>query len=458
MGMDLEERCAGERERHLEWLRQYVRIPSISSSPDHAGEVRRCGEWTVREMERIGLRNGRLLETGGHPVAYAEWLEAPDAPTALVYGHYDVQPVDPIELWESPPFEPTVRDGEMYGRGSVDDKGQVLMHWAAIEALFQTCGSLPVNVKFLVEGEEEIGSPNLDCFIEGHRDLLRADVAVISDTAMYGQGLPSLCYGLRGLTYLQVDVQGPNSDLHSGSFGGAVANPCNALAEIIAKLKSEDGRVLVPGFYDAVEPLTDQERAELGKLPFDDVAYRAAIDVDTLIGEPAFSPLERLWARPTLDVNGMWGGFQGTGAKTIIPSEAHAKLSCRLVPRQDPETVGRLVEDFVRQIAPPGVRVSVQQLHGGRPSITPIDHPATAAAKRALERAFKKEVVFMREGGSIPVVATFDSLLHVPTVLLGVGLPDEHAHAPNERLNLDNFYRGVLAAAYLWQELATTPL
>jgi acetylornithine deacetylase/succinyl-diaminopimelate desuccinylase-like protein len=314
---------------------------------------------------------------------------------------------------------------------------------------------LPVNVKLLVEGEEEIGSPNLDAFIEKHLDLLRADVAVISDTAMYGHGIPSLCYGLRGLAYFQIDVQGPNSDLHSGSFGGAVANPCNTLAEMLAKLKDENGRVRVPGFYDGVRPLSEHERAELGKLPFDEAAYRAAIGVDALTGEPGFSPLERLWARPTLDVNGMWGGFQGPGAKTIIPAEAHAKLSCRLVPDQDPDKIGDLVEDYVGAIAPPGVRVRIQRLHGGRPSITPIDHPATLAAKRALERSFEKDVVFMREGGSIPVVATFDSLLHVPTVLLGVGLPDEHAHAPNERLNLDNFYRGTLAAAYLWQELAT---
>ncbi|HEU0168645.1 MAG TPA: dipeptidase [Chloroflexota bacterium] len=452
--MTLEEYCLGERQRHLEWLKHYVRMPSISSSPEHRAEVRRCGQWTVSEMERIGLTNGQLLETGGHPAAYAEWLGAPGAPTILVYGHYDVQPVDPLHLWDTPPFEPTERGGELFGRGSVDDKGQVLMHWAAIEALMQTEGRLPVNLKFLVEGEEEIGSPNLDAFIASHLDLLKADVAVISDTAMYGHGIPSLCYGLRGLAYLQIDVQGPNSDLHSGSFGGAVANPANALAWILSGLKTEDGVIRIPGFYDDVRPLSDTERAELAKLPFDEAGYRAAIDVDALTGEPRYSVLERLWARPTLDVNGLWGGFQGEGSKTIIPAVAHAKVSCRLVPDQDPDRVAALFTEYVRAIAPAGVRVSVQNLHGGRPSITPIDHPATRAAQRALERAFQKDVVFMREGGSIPVVATFDSLLHVPTVLLGVGLPDEHAHAPNERLNLDNFYRGILAAAYLWHELA----
>ena len=456
--MTLEDYCQANRQRQLDWLIEYVRIPSISSSPEHKHEVRRCGEWTVREMERIGLRNGQLLETGGHPAAYAEWLEAPGAPTVVVYGHYDVQPVDPLELWESRPFEPAIRDGELYGRGTVDDKGQVLMHWAAIEALLQTEGRLPVNLKFLVEGEEEIGSPNLDGFIESHLDLLKADVAVISDTAMYGRGMPSLCYGLRGLAYFQIDVQGPNSDLHSGSFGGAVANPCNALADMLARLKDEHGRVLIPGFYDDVRPLPAEERTELAKLPFDAAAYRTEIGVDALTGEEGYSPLERLWARPTLDVNGMWGGYQGPGAKTIIPAEAHAKVSCRLVPDQDPAKIAQLFERYLRDIAPRGVRVSVQNLHGGRPSITPIDHPATLAAKRALQRAFRKDVVFMREGGSIPVVATFDALLHVPTVLLGVGLPDEHAHAPNERLNLDNFYRGILAAAYLWQELAQTRL
>jgi acetylornithine deacetylase/succinyl-diaminopimelate desuccinylase-like protein len=456
--MTLEEYCQANRQRQLDWLIEYVRIPSISSSPEHAGEVRRCGEWSVLEMERIGLEHGQLLETGGHALAYADWLHAPGAPTVLIYGHHDVQPVDPVDQWESPPFEPAVRQGELYGRGSVDDKGQVLMHWAAIEALFATAGSLPVNVKFLVEGEEEIGSPNLDGFIERHLDLLSADVAVISDTAMYGHGIPSLCYGLRGLAYFQIDVQGPNMDLHSGSFGGAVANPCNALAQIIAQLKDASHRIRIPGFYDDVRPLSREERAEMAKLPFDEPAYRAAIDVDALIGEPDYTPLERLWARPTLDVNGIWGGFQGTGAKTIIPAEAHAKVSCRLVPDQDPAKIAALFQRYVETISPAGVRVTVQNLHGGRPSITPINHPATLAAKRALERAFQKDVVFMREGGSIPVVATFDSLLGIPTVLLGIGLPDEHAHAPNERLNLDNFYRGILAAAYLWQELATAGL
>jgi len=450
----LEDFCAAERDRQLAWLTEYVQIPSISSSPEHVTEVRRCAEWSARQMERIGLAHVQVLETGGHPVVYADWLQAAGAPTAVVYGHYDVQPVDPLDLWHSPPFEPAVRGGDLYGRGSVDDKGQVLMHWAAIEALFQTYGRLPMNVKFLLEGEEEIGSPNLDAFIASHLDLLRAEVAVISDTAMYGHDMPSLCYGLRGLAYLQVDVSGPNSDLHSGSFGGAVVNPANALAWILAQLKSEDGVVNVPGFYDAVRPLSIEERVELGKLPFDEAQYRAELGVDALAGEAGYSVLERLWARPTLDVNGLWSGFQGPGAKTIIPSEAHAKISCRLVPDQEPEHIAELISKHIAAIAPKGVRVSVEQLHGGRPSITTIDHPATRAARRALELAFQKEVVFMREGGSIPVVATFDELLRIPTVLLGVGLPDEHAHAPNERLNLENFYRGVLAAAYLWQELS----
>ncbi|MDE3078175.1 MAG: dipeptidase, partial [Chloroflexota bacterium] len=381
---------------------------------------------------RIGLRNGQLLETGGHPVAYADWLGAPGAPTVLIYGHYDVQPVDPLSLWDTPPFEPAVRHGELYARGAADDKGQVLMHLAAIEALLQTEGVLPVNVKLLIEGEEEIGSPNLDAFIAAHKELLAAEVAVISDTPMYGRGIPSLCYGLRGLAYFQIDVTGPNSDLHSGAFGGAVDNPCNVLAHMLAKLKDEQGHILIPGFYDAVRPLSGQERRELAKLPFDEPAYCSAIGVHALAGEPGYSVLERTWARPTLDVNGLWGGFQGAGSKTIIPAEAHAKVSCRLVPDQDPGQVAEQFEAFVRQIAPPTVAVQVQRLHGGRPSITPIDHPATRAAVKALERAFRKDVVFMREGGSIPVVATFDSLLGLPTVLLGIGLPDEHAHAPNE--------------------------
>ncbi|HUZ76756.1 MAG TPA: dipeptidase [Chloroflexota bacterium] len=452
--MTLEEFCADQREEHLRWLERYLRLPSISSSPDHAADVRGCVEWTVAEMTRIGLHNGQLLETGGHPAAYAEWLGAQGAPTVLIYGHCDVQPVDPLDLWDSPPFEPAVRDGNLFGRGSVDDKGQVLMHLAAIDALLRTTGRLPVNVKLIVEAEEEIGSPNLDACLEREQRRLAADVAVISDTPMYGPGIPSLCYGLRGLAYFQIDLRGPNADLHSGGFGGAVDNPCNVLAHLIARLKDDAGRVLIPGFYDTVRPLSTREREELAKLPFDEAAYRETIGVPALTGEAEFSVLERLWARPTLDVNGLWGGFQGSGSKTIIPAEAHAKVSCRLVPDQEPEHIAELFEGYVRQIAPPTVQLSIQRLHGGRPSITPIDHPATLAATRALKRAFGKEVVFMREGGSIPVVATFDSLLHLPTILLGVGLPDEHAHAPNERLNLDNFYRGILAAAYLWQELA----
>ncbi len=442
------------RERFLRELMDWLRIPSISSAPEHRADVRRCAEVLAAHLRRIGLHRVEVLPTDGHPVVYAEWRGAPGRLTALVYGHYDVQPVDPLELWETPPFEPQVRDGLLFARGAVDDKGQVYLHCAVLEAYLATRGALPVNVKLLIEGEEEIGSPHLDAFIAAHRDRLAADVAVISDTPMYSAEHPSLCYGLRGLAYLEVEVEGPRSDLHSGSWGGVVANPALALARMLAALKDADERVTVPGFYDAVRPLTDADRAALAALPYDETAVAAELGVPCLAGERGYSPLERVWARPTLDVNGLWGGYSGPGAKTIIPARAGAKLSCRLVPDQDPDTIGRLVADYLRQVAPPGVRVTVRQLHGGRPVLTPLDTPALQAAQRAVERGFGKPPVFIREGGSIPFVATLVEQLRVPSVLLGVGLPDERTHAPNEFFHLVNFYRGMRAVAYLWDELS----
>jgi acetylornithine deacetylase/succinyl-diaminopimelate desuccinylase-like protein len=446
-----------EQERFLAELIDFLRIPSISSAEAHRADVERCAEFAAAHLRRIGFPRAEVLPTGGHPVVYAEWLGNPGAPTALVYGHYDVQPVDPLSLWRTPPFEPQVRDGLLFGRGAVDDKGQVYMHFAVAEAYLSTRGSLPVNLKFLIEGEDEIGSPNLDAFVAGPRDLLAADVGVISDTPMYDADHPSLCYGLRGLAYLQVDVEGPNSDLHSGLWGGIVANPALALATMLAQLKDDQGRVSVPGFYDAVRPIAAEEREALRALPLDQPQTAADLGVSVLVGEEGYSPLEWLWTRPTLDVNGLWGGFSGEGAKTVIPGRAGAKLSCRLVPHQDPEAIAALVAAHLERLAPPGVRVQVQVLHGGRPVVTPLDHPALRAAGRAVERGFGKPPSFIRSGGSIPFVATLVEELDLPCVLLGVGLPDEQTHAPNEFFHLTNFYSGMRTVAALWDELQHLP-
>lgn len=442
------------RDRYVDELKHYLAIPSISALPQHAGDVQRCAEWTADQMRRIGLEHVSLVETAGHPVAYGDWLHAPGAPTMLLYGHYDVQPVDPVNLWESPPFEATVRDGEIYARGAADDKGQVFMHFKAIEAHLKQQGRLPVNVKVVIEGEEEVGSVNLDRFVEARREQLAADVVVISDSAMFARGVPSICYSLRGLVYCQIDLRGTSSDLHSGIFGGAVANPNMVLAQMLAQLKDRGGRVKIPGFYDAVRPLEDAERHAWEELPFNDRQYRKQIGAPKLFGESGYSTLERVWARPTLEVNGLLGGFTGEGAKTVIPAVAMAKVSMRLVPDQDPDVIAKLFEDHVRKIAPKTVEVTVTRMHGGHPWITSYDNPYIQAASRAIEQGFGKPPVFCREGGSIPVVFTFQKMLGLPSVLFGVGLPDENAHAPNERLDLGNFHNGIVASAILYDELA----
>jgi acetylornithine deacetylase/succinyl-diaminopimelate desuccinylase-like protein len=444
------------RDRYVDELKRYLAIPSISALPQHTGDVRRCAEWTADEMRRIGLEHVSLVETAGHPVAYGDWLHAAGAPTMLLYGHYDVQPVDPVNLWESPPFEATVRDGEIYARGAADDKGQVFMHFKAIEAHLKQQGRLPVNVKVIIEGEEEVGSVNLDRFVEAQRDRLKADVVVISDSAMFDRGVPSICYSLRGLVYCQIDVRGTSSDLHSGIFGGAVANPNMVLAQMLAQMKDRGGRVKIPGFYDAVRPLEDAERTAWKALPFNERQYRKQLGAPKLFGESGYSTLERVWARPTLEVNGLLGGFTGEGAKTVIPAVAMAKVSMRLVPDQDPDVIAKLFEDYVRRISPKTVTVTVTRMHGGHPWITSYDNPYVQAASRAIERGFGKPPVFCREGGSIPVVFTFQQALGLPSVLFGVGLPDENAHAPNERLDLGNFHNGIVASAILYDELART--
>jgi len=442
------------RDRYVEELKAYLAIPSISALPQHAADVKRCAEWTAEEMRRIGMQNVRLIETPGFPVVYGDWLGAPGAPTILFYGHYDVQPVDPVELWESPPFEATVRDGEIYARGSADDKGQVFMHFKAIEAHLKQTGKLPVNIKIILEGEEEVGSANLDNFVKAHKDELTADVVVISDSPMFDRGIPSICYGLRGLVYFQIDLRGTKSDLHSGSFGGAVANPAFVLANVLAQMKDRSGRVKIPGFYDDVRELREEERDQWKRLPFNEKRYAKELGAPRLWGETGYSTLERVWARPTFEVNGILAGFTGEGAKTVIPAVAMAKVSMRLVPNQDPDKIAKLFEDYVKKVAPKTVEVKVTRMHGGKPWMTDFDNKFVQAAGRAIQKGFGKEPVFNREGGSIPVVATFQEILGLPSVLFGVGLPDENAHAPNEKLDLGNFHGGIIASAFLYDEVA----
>src|SRR6187455_1093034 len=442
------------RDRYLEELKALLAIPSISALPEHAGDVTRCAEWCADEMRRVGLENVKLIPTPGNPVVYGDWLHGEGAPTILFYGHYDVQPVDPLNLWTSPPFEATVRDGEIYARGSADDKGQVFMHFKAIEAHLKQNGRLPCNIKVILEGEEEVGSANLDNFVKDHKDKLSADVVVISDSPMFDRGIPSICYGLRGLAYFQIDVRGTKSDLHSGSFGGAVANPAFVLAQILAQMKDRSGRIKIPGFYDDVKELREEERAEWKKLPFNETRYRKELGAPKLFGESGYSTLERVWARPTFEVNGILGGFTGDGAKTVIPAVAMAKVSMRLVPNQNPDKIAELFEAYVKKVAPKSVELKVTRMHGGKPWMTEFDNPYVQAAGRAIEKGFGKTPVFNREGGSIPVVAPFQEILGRPSVLFGIGLPDENAHAPNEKLDLGNFHGGIIASAFLYDEIA----
>ena len=442
------------REQHLDELKTLLRIPSVSTDPGKASDVRRAAGWVRDRLKRAGCTRAEVIPTKRHPIVYGEWLGAPGRPTILVYGHYDVQPVDPIEQWNTPPFDPTVSGGKLFARGASDDKGQFIIHVNALEAHLRTNGSCPVNVKFLIEGEEEIGSPNLERFINAERRRLSCDVVVISDTAMFAKGVPSICNGLRGLTYLQVDVTGTKRDLHSGVYGGSVVNPANALTGMLASLKDGKGRIRVAGFYDRVRRLTPAQRRAYRSLPHNDTRFKQSIGAPELYGEQGYTTLERVWARPSLDINGIWGGFTGEGAKTVIPAEAHAKISMRLVPDQRSDEIAKKVTAHLKKVAPRSVKVRIRNLHGGEAWLAPTDDPALVAAGRALERSFGRKPVFMREGGSIPVVASFDRILRVPTVLMGIGLHDDNLHAPNEKIDLDNFYRGIAAAAFLMEELA----
>jgi len=441
------------RTRFLDELKAFLRIPSVSTESRYAAEVRRCAEFVAADLQRMGMERVAILPTAGHPCVYAEWLGAPGRPTVLVYGHYDVQPVDPENLWTSPPFEPTERDGYLYARGASDDKGQVHAHLKAAEAYLASSGRLPINLKFIIEGEEEIGSEHLPALIRAERTRLQADVVVISDGAMFARGLPAICYGLRGLAYWQIDLVGPRSDLHSGVYGGAVANPIEVLAHLLAALKDDRGRIQVPGFYDDVREISAEERARIARLPFDEEAFRRELGVAELFGEEGYSTLERRWVRPTLEINGIVGGFTGEGSKTVLPSRAAAKLSSRLVPDQDPERIGDLVEAYLRRLCPPTVSLTFTRLAAAQPVVTPLDHPAVRAAERALEHGFGRSPVYIREGGTIPVVATFAAELGIPSVLVGFGLNDDHLHAPDERFLLENYFGGIRTLIWLWAEL-----
>jgi acetylornithine deacetylase/succinyl-diaminopimelate desuccinylase-like protein len=441
------------RSRFLEELAAWVRIPAISSDPAHNADMVKNAEHLMAELSSLGAGRVEFWPTKGHPAVFAEWRCPIKAPTLLVYGHHDVQPVDPLDQGGTPPFEPSIRDGRMWGRGVVDDKGQVHIHVKAIEAFLKTKKTLPINLKFIVEGEEEIGSMNLDELLRTKAKDLEADFVCVSDTAMFGRGIPSLCVGLRGLMYLDVRVDGPKTDLHSGSFGGGVANPLNALARILAKLHDDDGRVAVPGFYDNVVELTQEEREEIRGLPFNEAEWLASTGATAAVGEKGRSTLERVWARPTIDCCGIHGGFTGEGAKTIIPAYATAKVSSRLVPNQEPEEIQEKVAEYLKKVAPEGVRVTVQYLHGGRPYLAPTSHPVFDVAKRAFAKAFGRPTVFIREGGSIPFVRTIADATGKPCLLMGFGQPDENAHAPNEWLDLENYQLGIKSAAHLYDEL-----
>ncbi|HLF20243.1 MAG TPA: dipeptidase [Bacteroidota bacterium] len=441
------------KDRYLSELKDFLAIPSVSSQGEHNKDTRRCAEWVANQMRTVGMNNVQIFETPGHPVVYGDWLAAAGKPTVLFYGHYDVQPVDPVNLWTSPPFEATIRGENLYARGSADDKGQVYIHLKAIESYMKNSGGLPVNIKMIIEGEEEVGSANLDNFVKGHKDLLKADLVLISDSAMFAKGVPSVCYGLRGLAYMEVEITGSKSDLHSGSFGGSVHNPIQALSEMISMLHDKNGRVAIKGFYDDVRALSKAERAAYKKLPWNDKKYTKDLGVKQLYGEKGYTTLERLWARPTLECNGIWGGYTGEGAKTVLPAKAFAKISMRLVPDQSSDRAAKLFEQQIKRIAPKTVDVKVRALHGGEPAITPIESPGVQAAVAALQKGFGKKPLYQREGGSIPIVEQFKRILGLDTVLLGFGLPDENAHAPNEHINLDNFFGGIRTSIHFYNEL-----
>lgn len=452
----IEEYLKNHAEGFEQELCELLRIPSVSTEPAHREDMRRAAQWVADRFRPLGFA-AEIVETAGHPIVYAESPRIEGAPTVLVYGHYDVQPVEPLDLWTTPPFEPCKRDGNLYARGATDDKGQVLTHIFSARAWLETQGKLPVNLKYLIEGEEEIGSDNLQGFLTENAQRLACDCAVISDGSQFAPGYPAITYGLRGIAYFDLILTGPNRDLHSGTFGGAVTNPANALAKMLAALVNEKGQIQVPGFYDAVVPLTPQEREQFASLPFDDKQFLNQVGASGAIGEEGYTTLERRWARPTCDINGLYGGYQGEGAKTVLPSKAGAKFSFRLVPRQDPTKIAESLRGMLTKLCPPGIKMELIPHHGAPGVLVPLDSPYVQAAARAIEHAFGRRPVFAREGGSIPIVTTFYQLLHADTLLIGWGQDDDNAHSPNEKFSLADFHRGIRASARLWEELGKIP-
>ncbi|MGA2400633.1 MAG: dipeptidase [Syntrophobacteraceae bacterium] len=441
------------RDRFVRELAQFLSIPSVSTLSEHEKDVLNAAEWVLDQLKRCGL-SGKIYPTERHPILLARSSEVSGAPVLLIYGHYDVQPPDPLDEWQTPPFSPDIRDGYIYARGACDDKGQFLTYIKAVEAVLGAGQSLPLNLIILAEGEEEIGSPNLGKFLMEHCGDLRGDAVAISDGSQFTHGIPAITYGLRGLSYLQVDIQGPRFDLHSGGFGGILRNPAQVLVNILQKLKNPDGTVAIPGFYDDVLPLENWEREQMASLPLDLQFLKDYLEISEFSGEPGYSLLERRTARPTLDINGLWGGFSGEGSKTIIPAKAGAKVSMRLVPNQVPEKINHLFQEFVTANSPPGVSVKITSLHGADPVMVPRNTPVMLAAQRAIEAGFGKKPVFIREGGSIPVVNLIKKHLQQENILLlGWGSPDDGAHSPNERFNIEDFYRGIRSAAALFREL-----
>jgi acetylornithine deacetylase/succinyl-diaminopimelate desuccinylase-like protein len=439
---------------YLEELKDYLKIKSISTLDEHKDDMQNCAKFVASKFESADLENIKIFQTEKHPIVYADWLHQPNKPTVLIYGHYDVQPVDPIELWKSNPFEPVIINKKIYARGANDNKGQNFVHIKSVEAFMKTKGTLPVNVKFLFEGEEEVGSTSLTKFIKENKKLLKCDALLISDTSMFAPNTPTITYGLRGLLYMEIEVTAANRDLHSGSFGGAVANPINELAKIISKLHDKNGKVTIPNFYKDVLPISKEEKENFKKLKFSDKNFAKELNVKELYGEKGFSTLERLWVRPTLDCNGIIGGFTEKGAKTVLPAKATAKISMRLVPNQDPKKLAKDFENYVKSISPNWVKVEVKMLHYGYPAMTSIDDPTIKAASNALKKAFKKDPVFTREGGSIPIIVDFMKQLKAPAILMGFGLDTDDIHSPNEHFRLENFEKGLLSSAYFINEMA----
>jgi acetylornithine deacetylase/succinyl-diaminopimelate desuccinylase-like protein len=453
--MNLAEFIESHRDEHLAELCSFLRIPSVSAKSEHKQDVELAARWVADNLRAAGFKTVEIVPTPLHPLVYAESLEAPGKPTVLFYGHYDVQPAEPLELWTSPAFEPTVRDGNLFARGTADDKGQVHIHLKALESLQKVAGKFPVNVKILIEGEEEVGSVSLWNYVQKNREKLKADALLVSDTSMLARGVPSITYGLRGLNYYQIQLTGPARDLHSGVYGGAVPNPLTILTELFAKLHDKNFRVTVPGFYDSVAAVSKTERKALNALPWKKKDFAQAVGARGYVGEKGYTTVEQLWTRPTLELNGIWGGYIGEGAKTVIPSKAHAKFSTRLVPDQDPHKIAKLVEKHIRKLLPKTVTCKFDVLSTGKPWTAPFHAPIFAKAQAALEKGFGKKAVFIREGGSIPFVTQMYDTFKVPCVLIGFGLPDENAHAPDEHIALENYFGGIKAISYFYAGLAT---